>query len=255
MADHATGSVLTENVKALSDPYRSFLYEESEKNTVWRHGAPPTYDLVNDVFQKGRTQKEGSLEYVVQNLVKTWEMELSHKTRIEDFKTIDTEKFRISVNGGPKLTAEQTLKVGSYNALMASNLPGEYEAYKASKETFESSHDIFRTVFPDGFAWEVLAVYSGPPVVTFKWRHWGVMKAGFKGHASTNEVVESIGITVAKVDEKLKITELEIYYDPTAFLAGLTKGQKSPAYSEYKAGIEGCPYLNSLNSLESLTVS
>ncbi|KAG6558173.1 hypothetical protein Mapa_000354 [Marchantia paleacea] len=86
--------------------------------------------------------------------------------------------------GGPKLTAEETLKVGSYNALMASSLPGEHEAYKASLETFESSHEIFRSIFPDGFAWEVQSVYSGPPVVAFKWRHWGVMKAGFKGPCS-----------------------------------------------------------------------
>lgn len=42
---------------------------------------------------------KGSLEEVVQNLVKSWEMELSHKTKVTDFKTIDHEKFCISVNG------------------------------------------------------------------------------------------------------------------------------------------------------------
>lgn len=42
---------------------------------------------------------KGSLEEVVQNLVKTWEMELSHKTRVSDFKSIHHEKFCISVNG------------------------------------------------------------------------------------------------------------------------------------------------------------
>ncbi|BBN09403.1 hypothetical protein MPTK1_4g19530 [Marchantia polymorpha subsp. ruderalis] len=252
MADHspAAGGVIGETAKSLSDPFRSYLYGESEAHTAWRHGGPPVYDAVNAVFEKGRTQewKEGSLEYVVQNLVKTWEMELSHKTRVADFKTIDPEKFRISVNGGPKLTAEETLQVGSYNALMASSLPGEHEAYKASVETFESSHEIFRSVFPDGFAWEVLAVYSGPPVVAFKWRHWGVMKAGFKGHAPTNDIASSVGICIAKVDDNLRITELEVHYDPTAFLADLTKGTKSPAYGEYKKGIEGCPYLSSLMS-------
>ena len=45
---------------------------------------------------------KGSLEEVVQNLVKTWEMELSHKTEVSDFKTIDHEKFTISVNGEPQ---------------------------------------------------------------------------------------------------------------------------------------------------------
>ena len=42
---------------------------------------------------------KGSLESVVENLVKTWEMELSHKIKVTDFKTIDQEKFTISVNG------------------------------------------------------------------------------------------------------------------------------------------------------------
>lgn len=198
---------------------------------------------------------KGSLEEVVQNLVKTWEMELSHKTRVSDFKSIDHEKFCISVNGkidwsphpniqyhlpcdgdiqnvlqvtyastfslrrarevqyvthcsaslcahagGPKFSAAETLEVGSYNALMAtSSFQGEEAKYQAAKETFESSHEIFRTVFPGGFAWEVLAVYSPPPVVVMKYRHWGVMEGGYKGHAPTGEVVESIGIVVAKV--------------------------------------------------------
>lgn len=31
------------------------------------------------------------------------------------------------------------------------------------------------------FAWEVLDVYSGPPVVAFKWRHWGTMKNDYVG--------------------------------------------------------------------------
>ncbi|CAO2197742.1 unnamed protein product, partial [Urochloa humidicola] len=63
------------------DPYRSHLAGEGEKNTVWRHGAPPTYDAVNALFEAERTQEwpAGSLEEVVQNAIKTWEMELSHK--------------------------------------------------------------------------------------------------------------------------------------------------------------------------------
>lgn len=46
---------------------------------------------------------KGSLEEVVENLVKTWEMELSHKTKVTDFKTIDQDKFCISVNGEMKI--------------------------------------------------------------------------------------------------------------------------------------------------------
>ncbi|MCO5559252.1 hypothetical protein L7F22_017460 [Adiantum nelumboides] len=226
------------------DPYRSHLVGEAEKDTEWRHGAPPTYHLVNTLFQQTRTQDwpQGSLEQVVQDLVKSWEMELSHKTHVQHFKTIHPQKFRFSVNGGKWMSAEETLKVGSYNALMTTSLEAEHEAYKASQETFETSHDVFKSTFPGGFAWEVLEVYSGPPTVAFKWRHWGVMEGAFKGHTPTNDVIESIGTCVAKVDESLKIMDLEVYYDPTQFLGQLTKGPKSSQYTVYKPGTIGCPF-------------
>lgn len=51
----------------------------------------------------------------MQNLVKTWEMELSHKIKVSDFKTIDQEKFRISVNGellkSPRRITQRRLKL------------------------------------------------------------------------------------------------------------------------------------------------
>ncbi|CAH9143252.1 unnamed protein product [Cuscuta epithymum] len=83
-----------------SDKYRSILAEEAE-NIHWRHGGPPIYDDVNKLFEDGRTQvwAKGSLEETVQNAVKSWEMELSHKTRIQDFKTINPDKFKLFVNG------------------------------------------------------------------------------------------------------------------------------------------------------------
>lgn len=228
----------------IEDPYRSHLVGEGEKETEWRHGEHPTYHLVNALFEHSRTQEwpKGSLEQVVQDLVKSWEMELSHKTRVHHFKTIHPDKFRFSVNGGPWMTASETLEVGSYNALMKTSLEEEHQDYKASKETFESSHDVFKTTFPKGFAWEVLEVYSSPPTVAFKWRHWGVMEGPFKGHAPTNDVIESIGTCIAKVDNDLKIMDLEVYYDPTQFLGQLTKGPKSSNYGEYKQGILGCPF-------------
>lgn len=42
---------------------------------------------------------EGSLEETVQNAIKSWEMELSHKTRLQDFRSINPDKFKLIVNG------------------------------------------------------------------------------------------------------------------------------------------------------------
>lgn len=105
------------------------MYGEGEKDTVWRFGAPPNYDVVNKLFEEGRTQVKpsplsspalalglssmgmdtwqvwpvGSLEERVQRLVKTWEMELVHKVRPEDYKSINPQKFRLSLNGDSSL--------------------------------------------------------------------------------------------------------------------------------------------------------
>ena len=38
------------------DAYRSYLDGEEERNTKWRFGAPPNYDLVNKLFEQGRTK-------------------------------------------------------------------------------------------------------------------------------------------------------------------------------------------------------
>jgi hypothetical protein len=32
------------------------LYGEGEKNTKWRFGSPPNYDIVNKLFEEGRTK-------------------------------------------------------------------------------------------------------------------------------------------------------------------------------------------------------
>ena len=209
-----------------ADKYRSLLQDEVEKNTHWRHGGPPTYDSVNQLFEEGRTKEwpKGSLEETVQNAVKSWEMELSHKTRLRDFRTINPEKFKLIVNGREGLSGEETLKLGSYNALLKSSLPEELKYYKAEEESFESSHDAFRSAFPRGFAWEVISVYSGPPEIAYKFRHWGFFEGPFKGHAPTGEMAQFYGLGILKVDESLRVEEAEIYYDPAELFGGLLKG-------------------------------
>ena len=61
------------------EPVRSFM---DDPKTKWRLGHPPVYKKVNQQLMEERTRhhKAGSLEELVENLVKTWEMEASHKT-------------------------------------------------------------------------------------------------------------------------------------------------------------------------------
>lgn len=67
------------------------------------------------------------------------------------------------------------LQVGTYNALIPAN-----QYYDPEKLDFSLSHKTFKRMMPT-FAWEVLEVYSGPPTVAFKWRHWGEMVNDYVG--------------------------------------------------------------------------
>ena len=60
-----------------------------EPGIKWREGKPD-FTKVNKAYLEGRTRKhkEGSLEKIVEDLVKSWEMEASHKTRIEVTKVL-----------------------------------------------------------------------------------------------------------------------------------------------------------------------
>ena len=59
-------------------PIRSFM---DNPKTKWRLGHAPDYTKVDNQFmaERKRFHKPGSLEETVENLVKTWEMEASHK--------------------------------------------------------------------------------------------------------------------------------------------------------------------------------
>lgn len=116
-----------------------------------------------------------SLPDLVQNLVKNWEVEASYKTDLKDWRTIDSTKYKFAVNADESVTGEDMLSVGTYNALIPAN-----EYYSPKFSDFSSSHKSFKRMMPT-FAWEVLEVYSGPPTVTFRWRHWGVMKSDYVG--------------------------------------------------------------------------
>jgi hypothetical protein len=186
----------------------------------WREGTPD-YHFSATIMpgQRTTTWEAGSLEAVVETIVQVFEMEVSHKKDPATWVSMVTEHFRTNVNGGGWATAKDIVEQGSYNVLI-----GDSVFYKSGQESFESSHHIFRSTFKEGFFWEVLEVLSGPPTVTFKWRHWGTFDGEYNGFAPTGEVIEMFGMSVAKVSDDLKLLEVEHYYDPNTFLGKLTGG-------------------------------
>ncbi|KAG5612188.1 hypothetical protein H5410_023469 [Solanum commersonii] len=260
------------------DKYRDYLSDEELKNTKWRNG-PPSYDVVDKLFEQERTHvwAEGSVEDKVQRLLKTWEMELVHKIDPNDMKSVDPTKFKKSVNGekervtnlnvsvtlikkesllytyfgvviGRKgLTPEEAIKLGGgYNTFLQTSLPENLRVYNPDDETFESSQNVFRSIFIRGFAIEVLHVYSGPPEIVYKFRHWGYMDGPFKGYVATGQLVELFGIGIFELEkESNKIVKAEFFFDRGELLGPLMKGGK---YGESTSEMElleasKCPFM------------
>ena len=84
------------------------------------------------------------------------DMIMSRCSFSQDWQTIDRDSFTLRANHQRTFTAREAIEVGSYNALMQ-NQP----LYNSNKHTFESSHELFRSAFSEGFAWELLEVFSG----------------------------------------------------------------------------------------------
>ncbi|SPO04363.1 uncharacterized protein DNG_07048 [Cephalotrichum gorgonifer] len=221
-----------------------------DSEAAWRYGRAPDYSKTRKFYAEGKSMNHeaGSLPSLVENLVKNWEIEASYKTSVDDWRTVDPSCYTLSLNGGPKQPASHMLNVGTYNALIPSN-----QYYDPEKSTFDSSHKSFKRMMPT-FAWEVLEVYSGPPTVAFKWRHWGNMVNDYVGYNSKGEkvtvkahggVIDIQGIVVAKVNEGLKIESIDVWYDPMEMFRQIDKeGTMSigPAAESEGASLgSGCP--------------
>ncbi|KAF2639297.1 hypothetical protein P280DRAFT_402786 [Massarina eburnea CBS 473.64] len=185
----------------------------------WRYGRAPDYSKTRKVFAETRSMSHeaGSLPQLVENLVKNWEVEASFKPTLKDWRTVDHENYSFAINGGEPQSAEHMLKQGTYNAIIA---PNEY--YSPEYSDFSSSHKTFKRMMPT-FAWYVLEVYSGPPTVSFRWRHWGTMKNDYVGFDNKGEkvtakahggAIDIQGVTVATVNDKLQLQSVRTWFDP-----------------------------------------
>ena len=245
---------------------------------MWRFGAPPDYTVANYAFATGKTKAHapGSLEMIVENLVKTWEMERSHKSDPTQHKTVDQERFSIGANGGKMFNNIEANKVGNYNLLLDT---ADKSLYDAEATSWDDSHEMFgdafaafpcaprtRGILARAFraphsclralgrvrrTGELLEVFSGPPTVAFTWRHWGTFTGSYtspsgKKNAGKGELVELFGFGMATVNENLQLCECHFYYDANSFLEVL-QGTKSAEESGAKtlvgplAPAIGCP--------------
>ena len=211
----------------------------NDPNIKWRSGKPD-YTSANLEYFKGKTMNhaQGSLEKCVEDLVKTWEMECSHKTDFQQWCTVNHGNYCISANGGKRFSGEENLREGNYNVLLNVCNP---EFYDSTKENFETSHDLFRSCFNNSFPWELLKVFSGPPKVVFTWRHWGTFSGKYKQQDGDGRTYEMFGFCEVTVNKDLKIENIEVYYKPDEFFKALLERDCSQSGTKSLLG-EGCPY-------------
>ncbi|KAF8956666.1 hypothetical protein BDZ97DRAFT_1593364, partial [Flammula alnicola] len=203
----------------LLDP-NAVLNDESQ----WRFRSPPDYTTSNINFEATKSTSWEtnplSLECLIQNLVKNWEKEASYKVDSKEWRTISQETYAFHLNGGPAMSADNMLRMGTYNALIGEN--GVKGVYETAAMDFSKSHKLFKSALRT-FNWEVLEVLGEPPKVSIKWRHWGTMTGNYRAKLSSGrtvtakangKVIEVFGITVAGVNDKFEITSLETFWEP-----------------------------------------
>lgn len=222
-------SINTENLPLWVQDRNSVL--KANQNVQWRYGKQPDYTRSDENLAKESNQNhsKNSLESLVQNLVRTFDIEANFKTNPQEWLSVVQDQFRMSTNGGVEYKLEDLIESGTYKLLI-----GNTQHYKASEENFETSTNLFHSAFPDGFLWEVVDVYSPPPIIAVKWRHWGHFRGAYKDYSPTGETIEMTGISIVKVSDDLRILSLEHYYDNTKFLDSLTSGGKGTLESKQK---------------------
>lgn len=235
-----------EEARALTDYIKEkYGFVEPDRGNLndpsinWRGGRQPDYTIADLQYFLGKTKnhKPGSLELIVENMVKKWEMEATHKL-FHSWETVNHSTYSVQANGGKEFTAEEACWVGNYNWLLDA-VNKEY--YDSSKETFESSHGRFRYAFEEGFPWEVLEVFSGPPMVAFSWRHWAVFSGEYQGHKGHGQTVTMTGFGTIFLED-MKISKLDIYYKPDEFFEVLLGKREVQELGETGAA-HGCPLI------------
>ncbi|KAJ3040853.1 hypothetical protein HDV00_010313 [Rhizophlyctis rosea] len=227
-----------------------------QDDAKWRFGRKPDYSKTRKAWRETKimNHQAGSLQELVENVVKNWEIEASYKPDPTEWRTINHQSYEFRLNGGPSQPAEVMARVGTYNALLS---PSKY--YDPQHNDFAASHKTFKRMMPT-FAWEVLEVYGGPPRVAFKWRHWGTFLGDYtalneRGEKvtlpKTGKVIDIRGMTTATLDDQFRITAVDVYFDPMDMFRQMDEAQKELDGEEGGGDIDTvatqlarCPFMN-----------
>ena len=88
-----------------------------DPSILWKEGKPD-YTIADLHYLLGKTKNhpEGSLELFVENFIKTWEMEATHK-EFYQWSTVDQSAYEVQANGGKIYDSVEAPWIGNYNWL------------------------------------------------------------------------------------------------------------------------------------------
>lgn len=183
------------------------------------------------------------MEDRISNLMKNWDKELNFKPNQRQWVTIVPENFFMIINGGKRLLLPEILQLGSYNMFL-----GNSEFYSKKYINASTADMTFRTTLRSGFALEVLKVYSPPPKVTFRFRHWGHMTGPLRcpmRNGTWLDVpphgakVEFFGSTVLHLNERYQVMGVENTFRGDSLMEQMVLGTGNEANA---GGISSVPW-------------
>lgn len=134
----------------------------------------------------------------------------------------DPERFSAGTNNGPRSNMKEFMEKGSYNVLMdVPELEGMKQAWQ--RDRYEVDAEFINAM--KNFSWEVLQVYSPPPVIGFSWRHWGNFTGKWQGNQGDGQLVELFGFSIVDITGG-KLGRFENFFDAKSFVQVL-RGEKS----------------------------
>eukprot|EP00397_Hematodinium_sp_SG-2012_P052001 GEMP01061261.1.p1 GENE.GEMP01061261.1~~GEMP01061261.1.p1 ORF type:complete len:271 (+),score=57.41 GEMP01061261.1:122-934(+) len=227
-------------VYGVTKPERNHM-DETEGEIVWLHGRKPDFSTTDACYMKGKwkNHEKDSLEMMVENLMRSWAMEINYKTDPTQWKTIDQMGTSWGANGWKMHKKFGMHELGKYNILLSGV---DKDLWDSENVTAEMAQDIFRGCFSE-FPFEVLEVFSGPPIIGFSWRHFGIFDGKFRDKKGTGELLNMFGFAQATMNERMEVQEMRIYYNPTDFIKVLEGKQPASALNT----MSGTPWLGTCN--------
>lgn len=120
--------------------------------------------------------------------------------------------FRLRINHGREFALDEVNPHGIYRIFLEETL------FHCADELSESVKQSLTRAFKHRLSPELIAIYSGPPKITFQWRYGGSFEGLLRGHTPTCLSIEVFGITVATINEDMQLTRLEYFFDSGQFL-------------------------------------